>query len=113
MHELGIVFNIIRTVKDVAKENNVTSIKVLTLDIGEVSTIIPSYLIDCYDWAKKKEPLLENSTLKVNTIKAVTICNSCHKEYETVRYAKTCPYCGSTDTELKVGNEVEIKEIEV
>lgn len=112
MHELGIVFNIIRIVVDEAKKNNVSKINSITLDIGEVSTIIPSYLTDCYDWAKKKEELLKDSTMKINLIKAVTTCNTCRKEYPTVEFGKTCPHCGSTDTVLKVGNEVEIKEIE-
>ena len=37
MHELGIVFHIIRTVEDVAKENHVARIQRVTLQLGEVS----------------------------------------------------------------------------
>lgn len=113
MHELGIVFYIIKDVKKVALENNVTSVKKVVLDLGEVSTVIPSYLLDIWEWAKKKEDILQDCELKINTIKAVTFCEDCKQEYETVKYGKTCPYCQSDHTFLKVGNEVEIKEIEV
>ena len=37
MHELGIVFHIIRTVEDVARQNDVTRIRRVTLQLGEVS----------------------------------------------------------------------------
>lgn len=54
MHELGIVLNVIDRVEDIAKENNVKKVTKLTLEIGEVSSIVPSYFSDCFEWAKKK-----------------------------------------------------------
>ena len=32
--------------------------------------------------------------------------------YETVKYGRTCPHCGSGETYLLTGNECIIKEIE-
>ncbi len=113
MHELGIVFYIIRDVKNVAAENNVSSVKKVVLDLGEVSTVIPDYLAEIWEWAKKKEEMLKDCELQINVIKAVTFCEDCKQEYETVKYGKTCPHCGSGHTFLKDGNQVEIKEIEV
>ena len=40
------------------------------------------------------------------------LCEDCGKTYETVKYAKICPYCKSENTYLIQGNEVQIKEIE-
>ena len=40
MHELGIVFHIIRTVEDVAKENHGARIQRVTLQFGEVSGVV-------------------------------------------------------------------------
>ena len=113
MHELGVVFHIIKEVEDVATANNVKSIKSVTLNIGEVSTIVCSYLEDCWNWAIKKSDVLKDTKLNINMIKAVTICEDCKKEYETVKFGKTCPYCGSENTYLKCGNETIIKEITV
>ena len=53
MHELGIVLNVIDRVEEIAKENNVKKVTKLTLEIGEVSSIVPSYFSDCFEWAKK------------------------------------------------------------
>lgn len=113
MHELGIVFYIIRDVKQAAEENGVDHVCGVVMNIGEVSTIVPEYLIDCWKWAVGKEPLLEGCELKINLIPAVTRCADCGNEYETVSHGKTCPSCKGTNTFLLRGNEVEIKEIEV
>ncbi len=113
MHELGIVFYIIKDVKKVAEENKVAHVSSVVMNIGEVSTVIPEYLTDCWRWAADKEEVLRGCELKVNTIPAVTHCNACGKDYPTVAHGRTCPHCRSGDTWLLRGNEVEIKEIEV
>ena len=113
MHELGIVFTIIDEVKKVAIENKVKAVTSVTLEIGEVSTIIPSYLEDVWNWAVKKEELLKGCKLKIEVIKAETYCENCGCTYPTVQYAKICPKCGSNHTYLLKGNEKNIKEIEV
>ena len=113
MHELGIVFYIIRDVKKVAEENHVGHVSTVVMNIGEVSTVVPEYLTDCWRWAADREELLKGCALRVNTLPAVTWCDDCKQEYGTVRYGKKCPYCGSEHTWLLRGNEVEIKEIEV
>lgn len=50
--------------------------------------------------------------MKVEKLDAVTYCENCGKTYETLKYAKICPYCKSEDTYLVQGNEYMIKEIE-
>ena len=73
MHELGIVFHIIRTVEDVARQNDVTRIRRVTLQLGEVSGVVESYLQDCWKWAAAKSELLPGAVLTVETIPAVTV----------------------------------------
>lgn len=69
MHELGIVVHIVRTLEDVAQENSLTDIRKVTLQIGKVSGIEPDYL-DCWEYYKKKVPLLKYSTLDYEWIEA-------------------------------------------
>ena len=100
MHELGVVFHIIDDLKAVASDNDVSSISKVTIELGEVSGVVEEYLTDCWKWACKKEEL-------------VTYCEDCGETYETVKYAKVCPNCGSKHTYLIQGNEFNIKQIEV
>ena len=113
MHELGVTFHIMDQVEEVAQENDVERIRKVVLELGEVSTVIESYLQSCWTWAAKKRSLFEKAELIVETLPAVTYCEDCKKTYPTVEHGTTCPFCGSGQTYLLHGNEFNIKEIEV
>ena len=112
MHELSIVTHVAKSLDEIAKENNLSKIGSVTLQVGEVSGIMTDYFVECWDYFKKKHPLLQEAQLKLETIAAVTFCEDCKQEYETVKYGRICPYCGSEHTFLITGNECIIKEIE-
>ena len=113
MHELGVVFHCIKEVNEIAAENKVARVNSVTIQLGEVSTVIPELFEDCWNWAVKKETVLKDAKIHIERVEAVTFCEDCKKEYPTVKYGKTCPYCGSGNTYLVQGNEFLIKEIEV
>ena len=112
MHEVGIIVHVAKTLKNVAQQNNVSKIGSVTLEIGEVSGVVESYLTDCWQYYRKKDSLIENSELKIEKLEAVTFCDDCEELYPTVRYGRQCPYCGGYNTWLAVGSECNIKEIE-
>ncbi len=112
MHEMGIVFHIAKTLDETAAEEKLNRIHSVTLQVGEVSGIMTDYFCDCWDYFKKRHPVLADSVMKLEPIPALTFCDSCGQTYETVKYGKTCPYCGSGETWLLQGNECIIKEIE-
>ena len=112
MHELGIVFYIIDDVKEAATNAKATRVSRVTLQLGEVSGVVPNLLTSAWEWASKREPLVENAALEVEEIPAVTYCEGCASEYPTVAHGKICPNCGSDKTYLLYGREVMIKEIE-
>ena len=112
MHELGVVFKVIDQVQEIAKENDVTRVESVTLSLGEVSAVIPEYLDDCWKWAVKRTELMKDARLEIETIPAVTHCDGCGRNYETVKFGRTCPSCGSGETWLLQGNEFIIKQIE-
>ena len=111
MHELGVVFRIIDDLTEVGKENELTKIHSVTLQLGEVSGVVPDLLTDAWKWAAAKTELMNGAELIIETLPAVTYCEDCKCEYETVKHGKTCPNCGSVHTYLLKGNEFMIKEI--
>lgn len=114
MHELGIVFHIIKQVDEVAKENKVKQVKKVTLEIGSVSGVIPKYLTDCWSWAvNNRSEFMKDCALEIITLKAVSFCEDCKELYDTEPHGKICPKCGKQNTYLVTGNEVSIKNIEV
>lgn len=113
MHELGVVFYVIDAVKEVAKQNDAEHIHSVTLEIGEVSTVVPELLYDVWNWAVSKHDIMTDCELKVETLEAITFCENCEQNYRTIDFGKICPHCGSERTYLIKGNEFLIKEIEV
>ncbi len=111
MHELGVVFHVIKSVNKIAAENDVKKISAVTIELGEVSSVLPYYLEDCWNWAVKKETVLKDAKLVIETIPAITYCEACEKTYETVNHGKICPHCGSERTYLLQGNEFVLKNI--
>ena len=112
MHELGIVFHIIKSVEKIGEENHLTQVSAVTLELGEVSGILQDYLQDCWKWAVGKSDLLRGARLEAETIPAITLCDNCQKTYATVEHGRICPFCRSEMTHLEQGNEINIKEIE-
>lgn len=112
MHELGIVYHIIRDVENVARANGVRRVSSVTLLLGEVSGVVPGLLLDAWRWAADKKPITQGAELVVEPVEAVTHCEACGRDYATVEHGKTCPHCGSGETYLLQGQEVMIKQIE-
>ena len=82
MHELGVVFKVIDQVEQIAAENDVTRVEAVTLQLGEVSAVIPEYLADCWKWAVKRTEVMQQARLEIETIPAVTHCDGCGREIE-------------------------------
>ena len=111
MHEMGIILHLAKTLDETAEQEKLKRISEVTLQVGEVSGIMTDLFIDCWNYFRKKHPMLEECELRLETIPAVTWCDHCKRTYETVRYGRECPYCHSGETWLMKGNECVIKEI--
>ena len=68
MHELGIVFHVIKSVEKIGEENGLTNVSSVTLELGEVSGAIPHELESCWNWAVKKTPPLRTARTAGATI---------------------------------------------
>lgn len=112
MHELGIVMNVLEQVDSVAAEYKAEKVTKVTMEVGEVSTIVPDLFTDAFNWAKKKTEYLKEAELEMIIIEGRTYCQSCGETYKTTEYGKKCPHCGSLETYLLTGDQVIIKDID-
>lgn len=110
MHELGVMIEVIRTVEEFARENGLTKIDTLVLQIGELSSIIPRYVEACYP-AAVDGTLLHETKLKIEILPGNARCTQCGKVYNLMQNDRACPDCGSREWELLGGREFMIKEI--
>ncbi len=113
MHELGIVMQAIDQVEQAAEENGVSKVLKLRMEVGEVSSVVPELFTDCFQWARKKTRHMQDTELEIVILEAISYCQDCSQTYKTTAYARQCPHCGSGNTYLVTGNEINIKDIEV
>lgn len=111
MHELGYAVQLVDTLKDFMKENGLSVISSVTLDVGEATAIVPRFFYDCWPAAIDEEPTLSNCELKINFIKARGRCHDCENEYIISEHHGHCPKCGCEDYDFLSGYEFEISEI--
>lgn len=110
MHELGIMFNIVRSVEKFAKENGVSVIDTLVLQVGELSPVVPHYIEACYP-AAVDGTMLQETKLKIEVTPGNAICKDCDKVFNLLASGKKCPHCDGTKLEILSGREFMIKEI--
>jgi len=92
------------------KQNNLTKIDKLVLQIGELSSMIPKYIEACYP-AAVDGTLLQETELKIEVLPGNAICLRCNKVFNLIENSNKCPKCGSKEWELLSGKEFMIKEI--
>ena len=68
MHELGILYQTVRTVSRVAEENRIQKVKHITLAVGTESTYVPAFLEKLFPLAIDREPLMKNAQLRIEMV---------------------------------------------
>ncbi len=110
VHELGVVIEVVKTVEKIAVKENLTKIDTLVLQIGELSSMIPKYIEQCYP-AAVDGTLLQDTQLKIEILPGNALCTACNKVFNFLEHNRSCPYCGGKKSELISGKEFYIKEI--
>ena len=77
MHELGIVFHVIRAVENIGREQGLTDVASVTLELGQVSGVVPRELESCWKWAVARTELMPRAQLRFETVHAITHCDGC------------------------------------
>ena len=110
MHELGIVYEVINIVDRFAKENQLTRVDKIVLEVGQLSQAIPRFLKECYP-AAVSETAYEDTKLEIIVLPANAKCKTCSEVYNIIEHRKICPECQGDKYELISGQEFNIKEI--
>jgi hydrogenase nickel incorporation protein HypA/HybF len=110
LHELGVVFEVIKTVQVFAEKNGLTKFDKLVLQIGELSSMIPKYIEACYP-AAVDGTTLQEMKLEIEILPGNAICKKCNEVFNIIENNQTCPNCESKDWDLLSGREFMIKEI--
>ncbi len=108
MHELGITQNIIAIVSENAQNKKVQRV---LLEIGKLSAIMPESIKFCFDICAQGT-IVEGAILEILEIPGMARCRQCGNTFYVDKPFGICQ-CGSIELDLIIGQELNIKEIEV
>ena len=94
MHELGIMIGVVEKVERIAKANQVTKIDTLVLQVGELSSMVPMYIENCFPMVIEGT-MLEHTKLQIEVLPGNGRCLSCGHTYNLLKQNHLCPECGS------------------
>ena len=113
MHELSILVEVIRIVEEMAEEQKIDKVAAIVLQIGELSSVVPKFLVDYMPFVVDEKPRFKDTTLEIETIPGMAMCQKCQTVFNVVETKGYCPKCNSFDKDLLSGQEFLIKEIVV
>jgi hydrogenase nickel incorporation protein HypA/HybF len=109
MHELGITQNIVAIVSERAGRQRVRRV---TLDIGELSAVMPDAIAFCFDVCSQGT-VLDGAELQINQIPGRARCRACGEEFDLPSLVTPCPDCGARGPECLAGLDMLIREMEL
>ncbi len=112
MHELGITQSIVDIAERTAREQQASKVLSVTVEIGELSGVIPDAVAFCYE-ACVQQTLLEGSRLVIRRIPGEGRCKECGAEVKIDNLTFDCSACGSYALQRTRGEELNIKEVEI
>ncbi len=109
MHELSLIQGVVEICEQHSGGRRVLEV---TLEIGTLSGVVPEALEFCFE-AAARETLLEGARLVIERIPATGFCNDCQVVSTIETYFDPCPCCGALALDLRSGDEMRVKDLEV
>lgn len=68
MHELGVLYQAVRTVERIAAEHRIKQVKHITLEVGNESSFVPAYLEKLFPLAADRSPIMQDAQLRIRMV---------------------------------------------
>jgi hydrogenase nickel incorporation protein HypA/HybF len=109
MHELSIVQGVVEICEQHSGGRRILEV---TLEIGTLSGVVPEALEFCFE-AAAKDTMLEGARLVIERVSATGLCSRCGQVSTMETCFDPCPCCGALALDLRSGDEMRVKDLEV
>ena len=113
MHELGLVSGILDVAVKTAREAGASRVVSVSLRIGDMAEVNEESMDFAWDILREDDPLTAEATMQVEYVRPRSVCVQCGNEFEHDRFHLRCPACGSGQTMLLAGREMDIVSMEI
>lgn len=112
MHELSIAQSIVDIVGHYVSPDEQERVRTITVRIGAMAAVVPDSLEFCFS-AIVHHTRLAGARMVMEHVPFVVACHACKLELEAEPGIALCPQCGSADTEIRSGTELQVVSIDV
>lgn len=112
MHELAIASSIVDTVSQEVERKQLGAVIAVGLRIGALTDVVPDALEFGFR-AITAGTVLEGARLEIESVPVAGQCDACGETFDVKGLVFICPSCGSSDTKVTRGQELDIAYIEV
>ena len=110
MHELGICDALLRMVRGIARDEELETIRRITVEVGSLSGVVPAYMSDCWE-AVTDGTELEGVEFVVEELEGTARCMDCGEEFPADVNRLRCPNCSSEKLTPLTGRDLTLKVI--
>jgi hydrogenase nickel incorporation protein HypA/HybF len=113
MHEQSIVNSLVDVVTEQVIRSGATRATALTIEVGELSGVVPAALMSAFS-VSKRGTVLESATLTIEPVAVVIHCDRCRGERPAEGVQRlACSDCRTPSGRVVRGRELDVVKIEV
>jgi hydrogenase nickel incorporation protein HypA/HybF len=112
MHELSIAQSIIDIIHQYVPEDRAADVRLVKIRVGQLAGVVPDSLDFCFG-AIVNDTTLGQARLDIEEILIQSQCLGCGNIFTVEGAYFLCPSCGSGETKVISGTELQVIEIEL
>jgi len=111
MHEIGALIQAIKLAEQVATENQISRVKFITLEIGELTGYLPVFFEKYFPVVIEDRPLMKDAKLHMKIVSGEALCSDCNALFNVMKHEGICPECRSRNKKIIGGMDFIVKDV--
>lgn len=112
MHEMSLMESVLEIVEDEARKAGASAVKLVRLDIGELSHVEPEAMRFCFE-AVVAGTIASGAVLEIVRVPGQGWCIDCSETVALSERFGACPKCGGHKVQMTAGDDMRVAELEV
>ena len=112
MHEMSLAEGVLQIVEAAAAREQASRVKLVVLEIGQLSTVEPEALRFCFS-AVAEGGIAREAQLDIVMVPGTAVCLQCSATVSIAERYGACPQCGSYQIQPTGGTDMRVREIEI
>ncbi len=113
MHELSLAQGLCGQLETLAREHHASRVHRVEIEVGALSNVVPELLQQAFEVLQESVDLITQAQLVIREVPLVVACAECDVESELERIVFHCPACGSTRLDLRQGEDILLRQVEL